>query len=224
MELPHLKTIDRQLKLFDADRLLTSTGELRWAVGEFYENKTAEVSGASRMRTDSRCKICPDLYYAPRVFFETKGVGKTGHIILYKGRLKKYQDFFAAGNSIHHWIWSHRFRAMGAATYNDLYSGLAAATQKLLIVDFQFLVDLTTGRPEKLINNQYNKTVKKGGYNNNEQYGTGWTIPVKTIVELCFRVPGPIVTGGPFPVNGVEVFVSRNEFAGFLHDAVPTGK
>jgi hypothetical protein len=216
MLLPRIRRPDRQLRLFDADRLIKSDGERRWAVGDFYEQLTAEMTGAARLVTDSRATVCPDLKHSERIFFESKAVGKTGKVILYAGRQTRYREFTAAGFEIIHWIWSHNFRASNADSYSELNANLAQHTRRLFIVDFGFLLEFCGG-PAQLINSQYNKarTGRPNGYHANELYGTGWMVPIKQIQTGCFRRSG-LLAGGTFPIAGVEVFISRGEFGDYL--------
>jgi len=51
----------QQLRLFDDETAIRSTGSSRCHVGNFFENCTANLSGAYRLKTDSRIAVCPDL-------------------------------------------------------------------------------------------------------------------------------------------------------------------
>lgn len=215
MILPKFKYADRQGRLFDAPKLIKSTGELRWAVGEFFEELTATITSARRLRTDSRAPVCPDLQFSPDTFFEVKGVGKTNKVILYSGRQTKYAEFIGGGYRVDHWIWTHNFRASNTETYPDLYSALARHTRQLLIVDFDFLQEQCTGAA-RVINSQYNKQHKGNGYSNNELYGTGWFVPIRLMQTLCFRRAELFSCGGRYPIAGVEVFCSNSRFENFL--------
>lgn len=50
-----------QQRLFDDETAIHSTGSCRCHVGNFFENCTASLTGGSRLKTDSRIAVCPDL-------------------------------------------------------------------------------------------------------------------------------------------------------------------
>lgn len=207
MNLPRPKSTEVQLKLFEDDQRIKSMGHLRWAVGDYYEQLTRQVSGAARLMTDSNADICPDHHFLARTYFECKAVGKTGRTIFYTGRIARYDQFFNLGNAIDHWIWCHNVRVGHIRSFNALHSLLLENTRQLLIIDFPLLKEIISKHPQTPINSQYNIRVRKGGYHNNEEYGSGWSIPIKTLREHCFKIPALIVGN-----RTIDVYSSSQEF------------
>jgi hypothetical protein len=193
LKLPRAKTPDRQLRLFDADKLLTSLGQTRYATGEFFETLTAEISGAVRLRTDSRCDICPDLRFPGESFIECKAVGKTGKIILYSERMEKYKRFLEDGTrSLYHWIWIHSYRPSRAESFNELNYHLGMHTKKLIVADFDAIQELVAGRPETCVNSGMKKPGETLASSHERQkqrgYFYGWTVPVPQLSKKCVVV------------------------------------
>ena len=100
------KREDKQLLLFDlGPKLITSLGAVRWEVGEYFEDLTAQHTGAVRLKTDSRCDVCPDLGISDTRYLEVKGMGKSGRVILYRGGGEKYTRFVSQGNELTYFVW-----------------------------------------------------------------------------------------------------------------------
>ncbi len=92
------KAIDRQSTMFEVDRLLTSTGACRSWVGDFFEELLADLTGATRIRTESGADICPDLRFNSECFFECKGIGQSGQGIMYQNRYEKDGRFIESND------------------------------------------------------------------------------------------------------------------------------
>lgn len=50
-----------QLRLFPDEQAIHSTGNTRCLIGSFYEDCTSNLTGGTRLKTDSRIAVCPDL-------------------------------------------------------------------------------------------------------------------------------------------------------------------
>lgn len=224
VKLPKPKAVDRQRRLFETDKLLLSKGETRWAVGEFFEQAVADVSGGVRLKTDSRCDICPDLQFTEDLFGETKGIGKNNAVIFYECRFEKDQRFIReTGNSLIYWLWKHDCPVLEAESYNDLRDGLAARTQRLIVIDHDLLERGTQLRAPRIVNSGYNANGQPTGYGKNGT-GSGWTIRLSFFLDHCEQVadlPRVRVYDKHRITGGVEVFVSRPEFADMIHRPPP---
>lgn len=220
MRLPGPKSTERQGTLFHADKLLTSGGMARWATGQFFEDATRSASGAVRLRTDASCDICPDLRYDQQTFFETKGVGRGASVIFYECRFHKDRRFMeSTGNQIVYWFWHHTYPVLQAESYDVLYAGLARSTKRLLIVDHDLLARFVTDKPTRKVNSAYTESGDRLGYGENG-YGIGWTLRLSWFAERCerlFSIMRLSVGKREFPVEDVEVYVSRPEFGRYVN-------
>lgn len=218
MRLPKPKQVDRQQRLFDPDKMLMSAGEARWATGEFFEQAAADVSGGVRLRTDSRCDICPDIQLRKDLFFESKGCGRNAAVIFYECRLKKDQDFMRqTGKRIVYWFWHHTYKVSDAESYNTLRDSLAQKTRNLYIVDAGLLAKAVEGKPVRTVNSGYTRDGQRLGYGQRE-YGTGWTLRLSFFRENS----DPMLEAlnlqvfGKHQMRGVQVWASDPEFEQFV--------
>lgn len=199
--------------------MLTSFGVARYAVGDFFEQATASVSGAVRLRTDHRCKVCPDLQQSPRLFFECKGVGKNGSIIIYKGRVEKYEQFVQDTSArIVYWVWQHNFPVKSAVSYNQLHGELTQSTFRLLVFDERMLRSAIGEKIPRVVNSGATKAGNRLGYGNEAKgYGIGWLLRVNWFAERCQQLPNRLnFSTGLHHFRNVQVFVSSDEFIPFI--------
>ncbi len=186
MRIGNAKAVDRQSLIFDPEYLLTSGGAARSWVGDFFEAMLAGLTGAVRIKTDSRADICPDLQLCALRFLECKAVGQSGQGIIYKCRWEKDARFIAEGKQIFYCFWRHGFPAMSAKTINELRAGLAGSIAGLAIVRRQTLQTILDRREVRPINSQYQKT-KSQAY---AKYGEGWVFPAAEVFRECSPVGG----------------------------------
>lgn len=195
MKIGRERNTDRQLDLFDGDvrdRPLVSLGQSRSWVGDFFEELTASLTGAARLRTDSAAEICPDLRLDERTFFECKGIGKSGQAIMYEGRFRKDADLMYENRvSIYYFFWRHRFAVAEARTMNELRRGLAASVESVSILTRNGLENVLSFRTLRAINSQYAGGRQQGGqrkvngYADPKMYGTGWAFPLSDVTNRC---------------------------------------
>lgn len=220
MRLPKPRPVDRQQRLFEADRLFTGNGgECRWATGQFFEDVTAEVSGAVRLRTDSRCDICPDVRFDSQQYGEVKAIGRGGSVIFYESRMQKDHDFaLETGCDLVYWFWHHSCPVLQATSYGELKSRLAAATKRLYVIDQSLLRESVRHRPTRVVNSAYTQSGQPLGYGGRRKgYGIGWTLPLSYFAEHSQKLAARLshCVGGRYSMENVEVFVSRPQY-GYL--------
>jgi hypothetical protein len=194
LKLPGVRSVDRQGRLFEVE--IHNAGLSRHYVGEFCEDATAVLSGGVRLKTDSRIKTCPDIHLSKRVFCEVKGVGCSKRAIVYDHRLAKDRQFVDESRAtLLYWFWRHRFRVLNAKTENELYAGLAASLESVVVVDFPTLERYLLARPVKVMNTgSFTKDGKRLGYGG-YGYGRGWSVKVSEFEE------GSRVVRSLFPIE-----------------------
>lgn len=182
---PLPRILDTQPHFWPKDQKIKNIAHTRNLCGEFYEILTANLTGAGRLRTDSRCDICPDLDAGFGLYFETKSVGLTGQSIVYDHRFYKANAFTQGDTRIVYWIWHHRLSVKGIEWASDLHRKLLDATQFAVLLSQRDLQTLTEGRSIKVLNKKYNKPEGEScGWSRNG-YGKGWSIPIKEMVKYC---------------------------------------
>lgn len=188
MKVASAKFVDRQRLIFDPDPLLLSTGAARSWVGDFFEELTASITGATRLKTDSNADICPDLRFAADTFFECKGVGRSGQAIMYQRRFEKDRRFIDQNTAnVFYWFWRHKAAVLESETIGDLRTALAASVYTVAVISRRTLEEIISTRPLRRINSKYTTAGKRNGYGS-DNYGTGWTIPLSRIFEKCAAV------------------------------------
>lgn len=116
------------------DREITSYAMARPYIGAFYEEATAVLLGAKRLKTEAE-KICPDLLTPKGNYVECKSIGRHGDSLLYEHRIDKYQVFMDAGHRLYYVLWRHRFHFQEAPTQLfAMRAQLAAATKAVAVV------------------------------------------------------------------------------------------
>lgn len=206
--LPKARHIDKQMVLFEKDKILKSTGSCRTWVGDFFEEATVQVSGAKRLKTDSNCEICPDHQFDEITFFECKGSGKNKQVILYDTRLEKDLRLSKSGRNLCYWIWCHNLRLKGIDTLSELRTRLAEETSEVLICSMGAIWRMVVDKPTRVVNS---------GWHDGAQ---GWTISTKQLKDQCFKA----MKGGHLNevsvygtvLTEVRVFVSEPYFESFI--------
>lgn len=201
MQLPpqKLPQIPRSLfpleTLESCERTITPAAA-RNVLGDFYEEATASLLGAIRLRTSSNHKVCPDLQYrqGKRIFFESKSVGKTRHVIIYQNRWEKDQRWINRHRARHYYcIWTHRLSVPGTdITISRLHATLPDHTHCLYLIPTVVLKELITQLPLRVLNTAYIQsgpnTGKRLGYGSKSSCnGIGWSIPISQIEQHCHR-------------------------------------
>jgi hypothetical protein len=174
-----------QKTLFDPP--LRAVGALRNICGEFAELCTQRVSGARRLRTDSRQTICPDLHFDDNIWFECKSVGKSGYAIIYQKRYEKERTFISQGNQLVYWIWSHGGAIGKAASVGEIQQQFSENLRCVYVVDCRELWSYLDETPV-ILNNSYFSNSRAGGFK-----GSGWRInkaQLKKITGLAGRTAG----------------------------------
>jgi hypothetical protein len=197
LNLPRHKTEYTQRELFPDTRAPGSMGAIRYWLGDFFEEATARITGARRLVTDSRCKYCPDLHLHKRVFLESKGVGNTGAVLLYRGRVERDRNFQRKSRAtLLYCIWRHTAapcRAECMGSLDTLRSTLATQTVSVMVVPFELVESLVINEPARIINTRYGRT-----HDYPNKYGEGWRLPYRTLRGHCTRQRvafGPTVYG-----------------------------
>src|SRR5690606_29221686 len=97
--------------------------------------------------------ICPDIHWEGNTYFEVKGAGLSGSVILYECRLKKDREFTrATGCRLVYWFWRHAYPVTQAASYYELRSNLAVQTKCLYLVDATLLAEAVSRSPVRRVN------------------------------------------------------------------------
>lgn len=187
--LPKPRRRPDQGTLFDVDPLLTSTGAARSWVGDFFEEATAVLTGATRLRTDGRLPWCPDLQFSARHFLESKAVGQSGQMIVYEGRANKDADNLRRRRArLTYVIWRHRFRTTTATSHGELRRGLAEGVEYVLLIDFAELHAILRKIPPRKVNTVYTIAGRRNGYGSESKgYGIGWTISLRSLIPGAWR-------------------------------------
>lgn len=199
----HTTSADRQLRLFPTP--VHSMASLRTLCGDFFEDLTRRVSGAHRLKTDSRNWICPDLMLSVDEFLETKSMGRTNCVLIYKHRLEKEQRFCNTGMHLHYWIWSHAAKLAGSPTQEDVRCRLSWHLRAVYILRFSTLVEIVKNEKVKTINNLYYSNKHRGG----EKRGIGYSIHRDVLRQNCAKIgetKSTTISGTPVksvPIYGV---------------------
>lgn len=148
-------------------------------VGDFFEELTANTFGGARLKTDSTCDVCPDIQIRDNVFLESKSVGLSGAIILYKSRFAKDHAFVREGNTLHYVFWQHDCRIEDGMFLGDLRDQLAASVKSVTVLSLERLSGAIIGVPLKTLNKKH----KARGYGS-LGYTDGWQ-PRLSSVQQC---------------------------------------
>lgn len=197
MKLPRSQSLYRQTYLFPDIRAPGSMGAIRYWLGDFFEEATARITGARRLITDSKCAYCPDLHLGKKVFLESKGVGNTGAVLLYRGRVDRDGAFQKRERSkLFYCIWRHVASPCSPAaigSLDTLRDMLATQTVSVMVVPFELVESLVINEPTRIINTRYGRADREA-----TKYGMGWRLPYRTLRGYCTRqrvLLGPTVYG-----------------------------
>lgn len=169
------------------DRRMKTNAEVRNWVGDYFEFLTQQVTGARRIKTDSQQLICPDLHWYETTFIESKGVGKTNHVIIYKTRQEKDLQFIEAGHSLYYFIWNHKAHCYQHEFRSTLQVDLLDTLKTVFVVPHSVIVKIISILPLRVLNTAYTKDRKhKLGYGQRNT-GEGWSIGLQHFRDQLHR-------------------------------------
>lgn len=225
--LPRLE--DRQLRLFPVETPnwsvpITTHGYARYLTGDFFEEATATVSGAVRLKTDSRC-YCPDLRWDESIYFETKAIGKSNRAIIYDHRLEKDRVYCRRKRiSMYYWFWRHTHSVLQSPDHRHLQSSLGQSIVEIFVVSLGVVEHIVSTIPLKILNT--GGTIKTGpnagqrlGYGG-KGYGKGWSLPVTELQECsaltCMYMPGFFSVYG-HPLTALRIYTISGDLPKCFH-------
>lgn len=125
----------KQLGLFENSRKLT-TGYIRYAIGDFYEDLTSHVFEGVALSDRSDYDYCPDIKLEDGRYLESKSVCKShGTSYVYTERVAKDLKFVREGNELHYVFWIHD-KIIGIEYEDELRQFLLKHTTHLLAISF----------------------------------------------------------------------------------------
>jgi len=204
MQISTAKKVSLQPELFGGfgyEERLCTVAACRNYAGDFCEEATAVLTGGTRLQTDSRKDICPDIQLAPNVFLESKSIGYTRAIIIYLCRLTKDLAFMEQGNDLTYVLWHHKTRVFDDIRLGDLRDSMASSLQSVTFVHLPTLAKHFETQPVKMLNAKH-KAKGYGAYGYNEGYNARLNhferlipeLPIKPTLEVYGRqVQVPIV-------------------------------
>lgn len=193
MTLPKARVEDDQLLMFPKEDIELKPLAARYYTGDFFEELTAAVTHGTRLRTDSRADICPDVQLGNGLFVEVKSLGKNGSVIFYEDRHTNAAKFVEQSPMVL-FLWHHKASVDEHVTLSGLQRALASGIRSLTIVDWDSFSTLLQGRKSR----EFFKTGK---------CRKGWTLPIAKIhAERC-EPCGVISTGLNVYGNAVTVDV-----------------
>lgn len=181
------------------DRPIASMAQTRNLCGRFFELLTVAVFRNSQLhKTDSRCDYCPDVSCSLG-YVESKSVGQTGQIIVYRHRLLKDQRLEVP---LYYCIWRHCLRVAGYRWQMDLWQGLAESIDSAVLLPLATLHMELLRTPLRILN-RGRKTPDghRLGYGSNG-YGKGYSVPYATLRRRCGI---HILTGGTVVADTIAV-------------------
>jgi hypothetical protein len=139
-------------------------------VGDFVEEMTVAAFGGTRLKTDSRADICPDIKLGDNLYLECKSIGRTKDIIVYLSRLEKDLEFVRRGNRIFYVLWNHDYKMVDGLTLGGLRDGVAQSFKSVSIIDLATLAPLLKATPVKTLNASLDKRSGYGSYGYTDGY------------------------------------------------------
>lgn len=161
-------------------------------IGDFFELATATLLEGIRLRTDSTCDVCPDVYSQKvGVYAESKSVGLNNQMALYQCRFEKDQAFITDQNCrLWYVFWRHRFAVSTEGTdLGTLRAGAARTCYAVHLVDFGTLSGLVGGLKVTTLNKPRPDSPVRMGYGS-RGYNDGWRVPMKAISGVTHHSRG----------------------------------
>lgn len=131
--------------------------------GEFMEEATKALAGGTKLSTDNRADICPDLLLPDGSYAEVKSIGTNKEVLVYEARIEKDLELLQ-DNRLVYFLWHHRFKVSEGITQRELWDGLAAETMSVHVYSAQSLISRMKDATLMLVN-------KKGGRRGWGSYG-----------------------------------------------------
>lgn len=219
MDVAKTRPTDHQLPLWDwvGDRPLHTMAQSRTFCGDFFEEATAVLTTASRLKTVND-HVCPDLRLSRSVYFEVKSVGRSNDGIVYQHRLVKERTMIEKeAADIHYVFWRHKASVKEHDSLHKLRAALVEHLIEVIMIDHTTLHAMLVNRPTKMMN--YSNRTAKGdllGYGING-YGIGWSIrmnELRALADVC-TITRPLVVYG-IQIPGVIVWCTQPEHLGFV--------
>lgn len=175
------------------DVLIKTSAQTRNMVGEFFEIATATAFNGRRHKTDGAADVCPDVSFGDRIFGESKAIGLTGSVIVYRVRHNKDERFESTGARLFYFLWNHATAIDGIKTRSELRRNLARSVVDLIVVSRDAMEPAFANLPCRILNSAYTRAGKPLGYGAaSKGYGDGWSIPLNAL-----RGVAPIVRRMP---------------------------
>lgn len=167
----------------------------RNAMGDFFEELTAQVIGGERLKTDSRCDICPDLQIEEGVFAESKSIGCSRSVIVYDSRLEKDLRFASVtGSDLYYILWNHTCRVRDGMTLRELRDSAAYSVRSVTIVSLGTLALMLKSTPIVTLNTKHQT---RG--NGSPGYRQGYRVNLRKVqaemIESKIPITHPMVYG-----------------------------
>lgn len=118
-------------EIFDGTRLVRNTNSVRALTGNFIEEVICSAMRLDRLKTDSRCPICPDAKAGKR-YYEIKSCGKD-EAVIFIARLEKEVEF-AKSHPFAYVLLRHRSDFSGVKTSRDVYQRLVEGIHSAHVV------------------------------------------------------------------------------------------
>lgn len=167
------------------DTPVKSAAQVRNIAGDFAEEATAVLLGGRRITTRGDYDVCPDVIVTPGLYAESKSVGRSNSVIVYKGRHEKDQAWVKEHNAqLWYFIWRHGADSK-VASRDEMRRNMAVSIQSCLIVSLVEMTRILHSRPVRVLNTKY--ATRKGdplGYGNRSKgYGIGWCLPLSIFLR-----------------------------------------
>lgn len=181
MILSTARATDHQLTFWQPDKAFRCMAQTRNWAGDFFEEATASLLRGTRLKTDSRADVCPDILIGEGLYCESKSVGKNGAVIVYQHRLAKDVHWTAFHSAtLLYCIWHHNAKCTEVRYLSDLRQALTTA-HECCLVPLEMIHALCQATPLKTLC----KKAKPGMGYGNYGYKDGYLIRLSAIKALC---------------------------------------
>lgn len=156
-------------------------------IGDLFELATAQLVCGQRLRTDSTCDVCPDVFSeAFGAYVESKSVGLNNHMALYQCRFEKDRAFIREkGCRLVYAFWRHKFPvSTEGCDLEHLRREAAQSCYEVLMVDFSTLEEIVAGLRLAMLNRPRPDAPVRMGYGS-RGYNEGWRVPMSKIAPYC---------------------------------------
>lgn len=169
--LPSVRQVGVQERLFIHDPQIATMPAGRFEFGDFFEELTAIVTGATRMHTAAK-RLCPDLVRGSAgsntgrktgsTYIECKSVGERRQPIVFRNHITRYGRFLSQNrrNQILYVFWQHRAAPSYPIRREALREQMASAVEALVVVPFPALLAFLAGRQSRPIHYTNNRVLE----------------------------------------------------------------